>query len=185
MGELTCLLEWPAGLSPLLERQVDLSPSLEWPADLYLQSKFTDLLLSFQVSCGNMNILFASCIFCWSELTYEGHAISFQTFFVWVFRIVVDSWKYTTLLLYILWDVWPIFMISHSNEQLQQHMEYTLLKPDCHCWWISKMQSDTIEKRYAIELCFKLRKKCHRNVWNASDCFWTILRESSVSFWVA
>ena len=52
-------------------------------------------------------------------------------------------------------------MISHSNEQLQQHLEYTLLKPDCHSWWISKMQSrceDTLEERYAIKFCFKLGK---------------------------
>ena len=26
-------------------------------------------------------------------------------------------------------------------------------------------------------------KKCHRNVWNASGCFWTILHESIISFW--
>ena len=62
------------------------------------------------------------------------------------------------LLLYILWDDWPIFMISGSNEQLQQQLEYTLLKPDYHSWWISKMQSDTLEERYAIEFCFKLGK---------------------------
>ena len=31
------------------------------------------------------------------------------------------------LLLYILWDDWPIFIISDSNEQLQQQLEYTLL----------------------------------------------------------
>ena len=62
------------------------------------------------------------------------------------------------LLLYILWDDWPIFMISALNEQLQQQLEYTLLKPDCHSWWISKMQSDTLEERYAIEFCFKLGK---------------------------
>ena len=55
------------------------------------------------------------------------------------------------LLLYILWDDWPNFMISRSNEQLQQQLEYTLLKPDCHYWWISKMQSDTLEERYAIK----------------------------------
>ena len=64
-------------------------------------------------------------------------------------------------LLYILWDDWPIFMISGSNEQLQQRLEYTLLKPDCHSWWISKMQSgreDTLEERYAIKFCFKLGK---------------------------
>ena len=65
------------------------------------------------------------------------------------------------LLLYILWDDWPIFMISGSNEQLQQQLEYTLLKPDCHSWWISKMQSgheDTLQEWYAIILHSKLAK---------------------------
>ena len=65
------------------------------------------------------------------------------------------------LLLYILWDDRPIFMISGSNEQLQQQLEYTLLKPDCHSWCISKMQSgreDTLEERYEIKFCFKLGK---------------------------
>ena len=65
------------------------------------------------------------------------------------------------LLLYILWDGWSIFMISGSNQQLQQQLEYTLLKPDCHSWWISKMQSgreDTLEERYAIKFFFKLGK---------------------------
>ena len=49
-------------------------------------------------------------------------------------------------------------MILGSNEQLQQQMEYTLLKPDCHSWSISKMQSDTLEEQYAIKFCFKLGK---------------------------
>ena len=64
-------------------------------------------------------------------------------------------------MLYILWDDWPISMISGLNEQLQQQLEYTLLKLDCHSWWISKMQSgckDTLEEWYAIKLCFKLGK---------------------------
>ena len=77
----------------------------------------------------------------------------FPDFFVEVFKIVVDSWKFSMLLLYILWDDWPIFMISRSNEHLRN--------PDCHSWWISKMQSgreDTLEERYAIKLCFKLGK---------------------------
>ena len=56
----------------------------------------------------------------------------FPDFFVQVFKIFVDSWKFTMLLLYILWDDWQIFMISGSNEHLQQQLEYTLLKPDCH-----------------------------------------------------
>ena len=63
------------------------------------------------------------------------------------------------LLLYMLSDDKPIFMISGSKEQLLQQLEYTLLKPDYHGWWISKMQSgceDTLEERYAINFCFKL-----------------------------
>ena len=89
------------------------------------------------------------------------HTISFQTLFVQVFKIVVDSWKFTMLLLYILWDDWPIFMISGSKEQLQQQLEYTLLKPVYHRWWISKVQSgheDTLEEWYAIKFCFQLWK---------------------------
>ena len=62
------------------------------------------------------------------------------------------------LLLYILWDDWQIFRISGLNEQLQEEFEYTILKPDCHSWSISKMQSDTLEERYAIKFCFKLGK---------------------------
>ena len=62
------------------------------------------------------------------------------------------------LLLYILWDDRPIFMISGSYQQLQQQLEYTQLKPDCHSWWFSKMLSDILEERYAIKFCFKLGK---------------------------
>ena len=78
------------------------------------------------------------------------------------------------LLLYILWDDWPISMISGSNEQLQQQLEYTLLKPDCHSWWISKMQSgreDTLKERYAIKFCFKLRKMPQKRM----ECFRLLL----------
>ena len=52
-------------------------------------------------------------------------------------------------------------MISGSNEHLQQELEYTLLKSDCHSWGISIMQSgreDTLEERYVRKLCFKLGK---------------------------
>ena len=78
----------------------------------------------------------------------------FQTIFVQAFKIVVDSRKFSMLLLYILWDDWPILMISDSNGLLQLQLEYTLLNPDCHSWWISKMQSE----RYEIKFCFKLGK---------------------------
>ena len=65
-------------------------------------------------------------------MKYEVPSISFQPFFVQAFKIVIDSWKFSILLLYILWDDWPIFRISDLNEQQQQELEYTLLKPDCH-----------------------------------------------------
>ena len=75
------------------------------------------------------------------------------------------------LLLYILWDDWPIFMIPGSNQQLQQQLEYTLQKPDCHNWWISKMESDTLEEQYAIEFCFKLGKMLQKHM----ECFRLLL----------
>ena len=40
-------------------------------------------------------------------------------FFGQAFKIIIDSWKFSMLLLYILWDDWQIFMISRSNEQLE------------------------------------------------------------------
>ena len=97
-----------------------------------------------------------------NKLVFRGAFNKFPVFFfVQAFKIVVDTLKFSMLLLYILWDDWPIFRISRSNEQLQQQLEYTLLKPDCHSWWISKMQSgrgDILEEWYAIKLCFKLGK---------------------------
>ena len=67
-------------------------------------------------------------------IEYEVPSISFQTFFGQAFKIVKDPWKFTMLLLYTLWDDSQIFMILASNEQLQQQLEYTLLKPDCLTW---------------------------------------------------
>ena len=45
-------------------------------------------------------------------------------------------------------------MILALNEQLQQQLEYTLLRPDCHSWWISKMQSDILEKTICNKIVF-------------------------------
>ena len=113
--------------------------------------------------------------------------ISFKTFFVWAFKIVVDSWKFTMLLLYILWDDWPIFMISGSNEQLQQEFKYTLINPDCHSWWISKMQSgreDTLEERYAIKFCFKLGKNATETYGMLQTAFGaSCMNRASVFVW--
>ena len=78
------------------------------------------------------------------------------------------TWWWWGWLLYILWDDWPIFMIS--NEQLQNQLEYTLLKPDYHSRGISKMQSgreDTLEEGYAIKFCLKLGKMPQKRM----ECF--------------
>ena len=45
---------------------------------------------------------------------YLGHSISFQTFLVHAFKIVVDSWKFTMLLLYFLWDDRPILWFKST-----------------------------------------------------------------------
>ena len=56
-------------------------------------------------------------------------------------------------------------MISASNKQLQQQLEYTLLKPDCHS--LQSGREDTLEEQYAIKLCFKLAK-------NATETYGTL-----------
>ena len=114
-------------------------------------------------------------------------SISFQTFFVQASKIVVDSWKFSMLLLYILWDNWPIFMIPASNEQLQQKLEYTLLKPDYHSCWISKMQSgrdNTLKERYAIKFCFKLGKNATETYGMLQTAFGaSCMNQTSVFEW--
>ena len=94
------------------------------------------------------------------------------------------TWIFNVLMLYILWDYWPIFMISGSNEQLQHELEYTLLNPDCHAWWISKMQSDSLEERYAMKLCFQLGKKATETHGMRQTAFWaSCMNRASVFEW--
>ena len=59
------------------------------------------------------------------EWKLRGAFNKFPDFFVQAFKIVVDTWKFSMLLLYILWNDWPILMISSSNEKLQQELEDT------------------------------------------------------------
>ena len=121
------------------------------------------------------------------DLDIRGKSNKFPDFFVHAFKIVVDAWKFSKLLLYILWDYWPIFMISGLNQQLQQQLEYTLLKPDYHSWWISKMQSgreDTLEERYAIKLCFKLGKDASETYGMVQTAFRpSCMKRASVFEW--
>ena len=79
-------------------------------------------------------------------------------------------------------------MITYSNEQLQQQLEYTLLKPDYHRWWISKMQSgrdDTIEEWYAIKFCFKLGKNAATETYGMFQTAFgaSCMNQTSVFVW--
>ena len=78
-------------------------------------------------------------------------------------------------------------MISASNQQLQQQLEYTLLKPGCHSWRISKMQSgceDTLEEWYAIKICFKLGKNATETYGMLQTAFQTsCMKRVSVFQW--
>ena len=96
----------------------------------------------------------------WNRIVYK-YVVHSKRFQIFLYRHLklLQTLEKSLLLLYMLWDDWPIFMVSSSNEQLQQQLEYTVRKPGCQSWWISKMQSwreDTLEERYAIKFCFKL-----------------------------
>ena len=70
----------------------------------------------------------------WRERVGDIHATSARWWWWW--------WWW---LLYILWDDWSIFMISASKEQLQQQLEYTLLKPDGQNY---NLDMRTLQKNY-------------------------------------
>ena len=105
-----------------------------WPSSI--SCKFSCWLLIIYFTVLSLYVSVWTKYWCW--IIIHGAFNKFPASFVQAFKIDVDSWKFSMLLLFILWDDWPIFMISGSNEQLQQQLEYTLLKPDCHSWWISK-----------------------------------------------
>ena len=113
---------------------------------------------------------------------YVVNSISFQPLILFLYRHLNLSWKFSMLLVYILWDDWPIFMISGGKEQLQQQLEYTLLKPDCNSWWISKIHSgreDTLEERYAIKFSFRIGKNVMR--WKLDLRLWPRDQETEFS----
>ena len=94
-------------------------------------------------------------------------------FHVQSFKIVVDSWKFSMLLLFLLWDddqfLWfQVQINSYSSNWIHP------TKPNCHSWWISKMQSrceDTLEEWYAIKFCLKLGKMSQKR----TECFTLLL----------
>ena len=75
-------------------------------------------------------------------------------------------------------------MISGSNQQLQQRLEYTQLKPDSHSWSISKMQSGREKERYAIKFCFKLGKNATETYGMLQTAFQpSCMNQASVFEW--
>ena len=63
-------------------------------------------------------------------------------------------------------------------------MEYTLLKPDCHSWWISKMQSGREEGRYAIRFYSKLGKNATETYGMLQTAFQpSCMNQASVFEW--
>ena len=120
-------------------------------------------------------------IYIYIYIYIRGAFNKFPDFFVRVFKIVVDSWKFSMLLQYILWDGLTNFYDLTFKGTATAAIGIHLLKPDCHSWWISKMQSrhgDVLEERYAIKFCFKLGK-------NATETYGRLLAwiEQSVYEW--
>ena len=174
-------------LHQLMNSLTNITTTADHSTDMH-RELLTNQRLSFEWQCNRHSFGDNAIYIHLGPMTmYAVHSISFQTFFVQAFKIVVDSWKFTMLLLYILWDDWPIFMISGSNQQLQQQLEYTLLKPDYHSWSISKMQSereDTLEEQYAIKFSFKLGKNATETYGMLQTAFWpSCMNWASVLEW--
>ena len=99
---------------------------------------------------------------------YVVHSISFKAFLVQASRIVVDSWKFSMLLLLLMMMIaidlmrwWTKFYDFRFKGTATAAIGIHATKPDCHSWWTSKIQSgreDTLEERYATKCCFKLGK---------------------------
>ena len=98
----------------------------------------------------------------------------FPDFFVQAFKIVVNSLEFAMLLLYILWDECPIFMIAGSNEQLGIHPSNAGLSQLVNF----KNAIWTLEERYAIKFCFKLGKNVIQ--WKLDLVLWS--RDTETKF---
>ena len=92
-------------------------------------------------------------------------------FFLYWYWKLYRHWKFSMLLQYILWDDIPILMISGSNQQLQQQLEYTLLMSDCKSWWMQSGPEDTLKEFYAIKFFFKHGKMPEKRM----ECFRLLL----------
>ena len=106
----------------------------------------------------------------------------FPDFFVLAFIIAVESWKFSMLLLYILWEDYQFFFNDFRFKWTAKVGIGINPTKAWLSWWISKIQSrreDTIEERYEIKLCFKLGKNNTR-----TECFRLLfINRASVFEW--
>ena len=77
---------------------------------------------------------------------------------------------------------WFITKICAVAVILNKSCKKLRLKPDCHSWWISKMQSDTLEERYAIKFCFKLGKNATETYGMLQTAFGTFCMNWALVF---
>ena len=86
------------------------------------------------------------------------HEVPSISFLAQAFKIVVDSWKFSMLLLYILWDDWPIFYGFNFKWTATAAIGIHPTK----AWWSQLVNFKnaiwTLEERYVIKFCFKLGK---------------------------
>ena len=59
-------------------------------------------------------------------------SISFKTFWYGHLKLYILLKILYVIAIHLMKWTDQFFLISGSNEQLQQQLEYTLLKPDCH-----------------------------------------------------
>ena len=103
---------WKIGLVWLFE-QINHCRLFNAKSYLYTYIKYIWFgLVGFYSKSTIVGYLMPNPIYTYTLNIYVVHSINFLIIFVQAFKIVVDSWKFTMLLLYIIWDDWPIFMIS-------------------------------------------------------------------------
>ena len=119
-----------------------------------------------------MNFLFLKIIgwsvfiYLW-DIMYVVHSVSFQIFYVLAFQIVVDSWNVIAIhLMRWLANFYDFRFKWTTTAGIGIHPTKAWLSQ----LWISKMQYDTFEERYAIKFCFKLGKNAMR--WKLDLLLW-------------
>ena len=123
-----------------------------------------------------------------SEFTYVVHSISFQTFFtgIWICRRLLKiqyviaihrmRWQTNFYDFRFQWTATAAIGIHPTKAWLSQLVNFQ------NAIWTWGHFRRTICNKIMFQTW---KKPCHKNVWNASDCFSIILHESRISFWVA